>query len=48
MPTYHYVQNQGKIMIQSKPQFGKLAGLLGKRGQPFFFFGGGGGLQISL
>ena len=28
MPTYHYVQNQGKLMIQSrekdqKPQFGQ-------------------------
>ena len=28
MPTYHYVQNQGKLMMQSrengqKPQFGK-------------------------
>ena len=29
MPTYHYVQNQGKIILQSrengqKPQFGQL------------------------
>ena len=42
MPTYHYVQNQGKLMMQSrengqKPQFGQFFGDLKAKYQQIFW-----------
>ena len=41
MPTYHYVQNQGKLMMQSrkngqKPQFGQIFGRFRGQISPHF------------
>ena len=42
MPTYHFVQNQGKLMMQSrengqKPQFGQFSGYFKAKYQQIFW-----------